>query len=214
MAGDVPQRNATDDGRAAGLHEERELLIDAFTRTAAERGYAQTTVEEVTRRAGLPRSAFDAYFPDKRCCMIAAYDAFVARLAAQVRGAVDGDADWPEQVRAAVAAALEFLVETASRARVLMIEAAMTGPLFLERYVASVERAAEHLRRAREQYPRAARMPPSAESVLLGGVAFRIRAHLLAEEHQRLAELESEFVELLLRPYLGEQEAKQVAPMT
>lgn len=191
--------------------EQRALLIDAFTRVAAERGYAQTTAEEVTRRAGLPDDAFAAHFPSIRHCLTAAYDAFLARLAAQMGEAVDGEAEWPAQVRAAVAAGIEFLLETASRARVFAVEAVVVGPPLLERYVASVETAARLLRQGRKRYPRAVALPPVAESVLVGGICFRIRALLLAEEGARLPELEEEFVELLLRPYLGEREARRQA---
>lgn len=197
--------------RALGQGEERELLIDAVTRTAAERGYANTTVEEVTRRAGLPPGAVDAHFADLRNCLVAAFDAYVERMETQVRSAIDLDAEWSEQVRTSVAAAIEFLLETASRARVFTVEAVAAGPPFLERYIATIERVAELLRRGRKCHPRAAGLPASAESVLLGGISLQVRACLLAEEERRLVDLEAEFVELLLYPYLGERDARRLA---
>lgn len=211
MAGDDFRQSGAGEPQEKSSVEQRRLLIDAFTRTAAERGYPKTTVEEVTRRAGLSEEDFHEHFADVRHCLTAAYDAFVARLSAQVESAVDCETDWPEQVRTAVAAGIEFLVETASRARVFAVEAIAVGPPYLERYVATVESVAKLLRRGRERYPRAAELPDCTESVLIGGIVFRVRACLLAEEGDMLPQLGAEFVELLLRPYLGEREAKQLA---
>ncbi len=42
--------------------EERTRLIEAITRTAAERGYANTTVDQVASYAGLPEEAFYRHF--------------------------------------------------------------------------------------------------------------------------------------------------------
>lgn len=197
--------------RKASHAEQRELLIDAFTRTAAERGYAKTSAEEVARRAGVSTQTFHAHFPDMRRCLSAAHDDFVERLAGQAEAAVNEEAEWADQVRTAVAVGVEFLVETASRARVFAVDAVSAGPVLLERHYASVERVAGMLRRGRERYPRAASLPGCTESILVGGIVSRIRAHLLAEEAALLPLLEPEFVEVLLTPYLGVSEAKRIA---
>jgi AcrR family transcriptional regulator len=164
----------------------------------------------VAKRAGLPTSAFYAHFADMRRCLSAAYDAFFERCLTEVERAVDGEASWPEQVRDAVAAALEFLIETASHSRVFAVEGVGIGPPFLERLVSSLQIVAERLRGGRERYPRAAGLPACTEAVLVEGMVSRVRAHLLAEEYALLPQLEEEFVEILLTLYLGEAEAKRV----
>lgn len=44
----------------------RERLVDAALELFAERGYENTTVIEIAERAGLTKSTFFRYFPDKR----------------------------------------------------------------------------------------------------------------------------------------------------
>lgn len=191
--------------------QQRSRLIDAFTKVAAERGYTRISAAQVAAEAGLPREAFYAHFPDLRRCLIASYDAYFERLMAHIEEACEGEEEWPGRVKAAVGASLEFVLETASRARLFSVEAISAGPALLERRFASTTRLAARLEHLRAHSPRATEIPASTEWVLVAGVYSRITAHLLAEEAGLLADLESELVELLLAPYLGEQEARRLA---
>jgi AcrR family transcriptional regulator len=60
----------------------RELIIDTSTRLFAERGYAASTIRELTERAKLPLSAVYYYFPGKYELLLAIVDAAMARLEA------------------------------------------------------------------------------------------------------------------------------------
>ncbi|OZB87778.1 MAG: TetR family transcriptional regulator [Microbacterium sp. 14-71-5] len=57
----------------------RERLVAAALDLFAERGYDQVTVAEIAERAGLTRSTFFRYFPDKRD-VLAAGQAVMSRL--------------------------------------------------------------------------------------------------------------------------------------
>jgi AcrR family transcriptional regulator len=206
MTGDFQNGSARGDSEA-----QRERLIDAFTRTAAERGYAKTTVKEVAASAGLPRGAFYEHFSSKDQCLTAAYDAFIERMVEEAQQAADDGDDWPLQVREAVAAGLGFVAETATRARFFAVEAPAAGPIVFERHIAAMSRIVFLLRSGRDHYPKAADLPELTEQVLVGGAACLVSAALLSEEHSRLPALESELVEVLLTPYLGRDEAKRIA---
>lgn len=193
------------------LESQRERLIDALTRTAAEHGYAKTTVRDIAAVAGVPRSAFYEHFASKNQCLSAAYDAFVERLLEEARQATDDAEEWPLQVKEAVAAGLGFVAETATRARFFAVEAPTVGPMILERYVVAMSRIVFLLRSGREHYPLAADLPELTEQVLVGGAACLVSSALLSEEHGLLPALESEIVEVLLTPYLGREAARRVA---
>lgn len=190
---------------------QRERLIEAFTKVAAERGYAAATVDEVSSLAGVPTGTFHAHFSGRRQCLSAAYDAFIARLIDEARESIDQDQEWPLQVREAVAAGLEFVSETASRARFFAVDALEAGPLILERYMSAIERGVPLLRAGRAHYPDAGGLPNLIEPVLIGGVACLVSGTLLKEEHDGLTALEAELVEILLSPYLGPEEARRIA---
>ena len=198
-------------GPPNGPQERRGRLIDAFTKIAAERGYEQITIEEISSSAGLPRASFFEYFDSKRQCLAAAYDAFFDRLTAQAKLACEGEESWPLGVRAAIAASLEFLLETASRARLFMVEGVAGGLPLFERRLALTARLAEMLEDGRRRVPPTSDLPASTELILVGGVLARVAEHLLAEEPGALLDLEPEVVELMLTPYVGVGEARRVA---
>lgn len=190
---------------------QRERLLDAFTRTAAEKGYPNSTVEEIAASAGLPEPVFYEHFSGMRQCLSAAYDAFLDRMILEARHAVDGGEEWPLQVKVAVAAGLAFVSEAETRARFFAVDALGVGPLILERYFAAIERVVELLRVGRTHFPEAMTMPAPTERVLVSGVACLVSGVLLAEEAERLPALAPELVETLLTPYVGLEEAKRIA---
>jgi AcrR family transcriptional regulator len=193
------------------VSEQRERLIDAFTRVGAERGYAHTTIDEVTAAAGMSPEVFHEHFADLRQCLSAAYDSFVSRLVAESREAVDESEEWPWRVRSAIAGGLGFVDETVSRARFFAVDALGAGPVSLERYLSSLGAVADAMREGRQAYAAAADLPDMTETILVGGVACLVSGLLLNEEHGRLAELEGDLVEVVLTPYLGRDEARRVA---
>ncbi len=186
-------------------------LIDAFTKVAAERGYARTTINEVTAAAGVPRSVFYSHFANKRQCLGAAHDAFIDRLLAEAIDSLDRDQEWPLRVRDGVIAALEFVGETASRARFFAVDVLVAGPVMAERHASALERMVPILREGREHLPEANLLPAVTEPVLIGGAAYLVYTSLLAEERLAVPELASELVEILLTPYLGRDDARRIA---
>ena len=207
MAGEVQTR--LDAGR--GEAEQRELLVAAFAKAAAEHGYAGLEVEQVLRYAGVPRAVFDAHFSGKEQALLAAQDAFFERLWLDMTGACEGDAEWPLKVRAALGATLASLVEASALARVFTVEAAAASAAAVERQFSALDRFATLLGDGRTLYPGAAALPELTERALVGGVASILCGHLLVEEAREIPALESQLAELLLLPYLGPDEARRVA---
>jgi AcrR family transcriptional regulator len=169
------------------------------------------TATEVAATARVPTEAFHSHFESKRQCLGAAYDTFLERLIAETLESIDADQDWPLQVKGAVAAGLDFVTETATRARFFAVEALGAGPLMLERHITAIERGVPLLRAGRDHSPDAVGLPPITEPVLIGGVACMVGGALLQEEQAELPAMASELVEILLTPYLGPEEASRIA---
>jgi AcrR family transcriptional regulator len=161
----------------------------------------------------LPRATFFVYFESKRHCLGAAYDAFFHRMTAQASEACAVEEEWPAGVRAGVRASFEFLLETASRARLFMVEAVAGGLPLFEREIRLVARLAEMLEEGRRRTLPPPDLQPSTESVLVAGVLARISELLLVEEPSALLELEPEVVEVVLAPFVGPDEARRHALM-
>lgn len=210
MAGGRPQRYARDDSQSTP-EAQRERLVAAISRAAAEQGYDKLTVEHVIRYAGVPAATFYEHFSTKEQGLMAAFDAFLDRLWLEVSAVCETDAEWPEKVGAAVGVTLSYLAEASNVARVFAVEAAAASLAASERQFAALESFAALLADGRRLYPRAEQLPAPSERALIGGIASIISGHLLAEEPQALVDLEPELIELVLIPYLGINEARRVA---
>jgi AcrR family transcriptional regulator len=197
--------------RETGTSAARALLIDAFTKEIAARGYANVSVEKIASDAGVSPKVFFEIFSGKDQCLLAAYDSFVDRLFSHAVSAGARQPTWPEQVKAATGAILNFFSEVESASRVFTVEAPGAGAAALERRITSIDRFAALLRSGRQRYPAAAVLPGATERVLVAGFELLVTVHLLAEEGSVLPGLQPELVELLLTPYLGGSEARRVA---
>ena len=78
-------------------------------RVVAEKGYAATTVADLTQEAGISRTTFYELFDDKEACFLAAYDNAVDALVRRISGAYEAEERWPDRARAGLAALLEAL---------------------------------------------------------------------------------------------------------
>lgn len=190
---------------------ERGKIVTAIAKAVAEYGYAQLTVEQVLGHAGVTPEQFEAHFPSLEQGLIAAQEDFLERLRLEVAAACDVDRAWPDNVRAALDAALAYVSEANAMARGFAVEATATSLAACERQYAALETLADLLREGRRFYPRAAEMPPAIERALIGGVASIVADRLLSEEPQALAELEPQLAEFLLVPYLGRAGASKFA---
>ena len=86
----------------------RETLAEAACELFLEQGYGQTTVADITRRAGVSRSSFFTYFGSKADVLWAGLDERIAAL--RERLARDEPADAAASVRSAIEALGEDLV--------------------------------------------------------------------------------------------------------
>jgi AcrR family transcriptional regulator len=195
----------------SGYARDRERLIAAVGKAAGENGYAALTVEQVIHYADVPRAIFDAHFESKEHGLVAAQDAFLDRLWLDVVNACEEVGEWPLKVRTALGALLASLVEVSSLARVFAVEAVGASLAAAERQFATLDRFAILLRDGRRHYPRAESLPAATERALVGGIASIVCGHLLMEDPQAIPSLETQLVELVLIPYLGEHEARRTA---
>jgi AcrR family transcriptional regulator len=209
MAGDDVNSEAPQDSE--GAIRERERLIAAFGKAVSEHGYRDVTVDHVVRYSGLGRSRFERHFDSMERGLVAAQDAFFDRIWLEVLAACQASNDWPQGVQAALHSALAAVVEASPLARVFAVEATAASLAAAERQFAAIDQFASLLREGRRLYPRAASLPPATERTLVGGVVSIVCGHLLAEDPAAIPTLESQLVELLLIPYIGEGEAKRVS---
>ena len=192
---------------------QRERLIAGIAEAIAEHGYAGTTIAHITRSAAVSRRTFYEHFESKDECFVAAYDAVMGDLRERVSAAFDEQDDWPQAIKAGIAAMLEFLAANPNLARLCMVEALVAGPAVVERYDAAIKSFVPYFQKGREGRPPEvlARLSATTEEALVGGMVSLISRRIIAGKAEQLEELLPDLVEFTLTPYLGSAKASKIA---
>jgi AcrR family transcriptional regulator len=192
---------------------QRERLIAGIAESIAEHGYAGTTIAHITRHAAVSRRTFYEHFSSKDECFVAAYDTVMDELRERVTEAFEEAGDWPQAIKAGIRAMLRFLAAEPNLARLCMVEALVAGPVVVERYDAAIQSFVPYFHSGREGRPPEvlARLSPTTEEALVGGMVSLISRRIIAGRTEQLEELLPDLVEFTLTPYLGSAEAAKIA---
>jgi len=109
---------------------QRERLLAAVVRVTVAKGYESATVGDILGEAGVGRESFYELFDDKLDCTLAAHKILVDDLEEQVRAAYATSRPWPERVREALAATLDWFAADPDAARFTLVELSTVGPAF------------------------------------------------------------------------------------
>jgi AcrR family transcriptional regulator len=194
-------------------HNQRERLIAGLAEAIAENGYSGTTIAHITRNAAVSRRTFYEHFASKDECFVAAYDTVMEQLRERVGEAFEKESDWPRAVKAGIAAMLRFLAAEPHLARLCMVEALVAGPVVVERYDAAIQSFVPYFQsgRAGRSPEVLARLSPTTEEALVGGMMSLISRRVIAGKASELEALLPDLVEFTLTPYLGSDEAVKIA---
>lgn len=135
----MPDRLGLPRGRSALPESEvaasqRGRILQAITDEVADRGYAQTTVQHVIKRARVSRTAFYDNFADKQDAFALAHAEASHQLLDLIRRRVValGDVDWRTRMRGGVEAYLAGFEGAPSYAVSFMVELRAAGPRLLD----------------------------------------------------------------------------------
>jgi AcrR family transcriptional regulator len=174
---------------------QRERLVAAVAEACAERGYAETSVADLARRAGVSTATFYKLFPGKLECALEAHRELSTRLLEEVDVACAEAEGWEAKVRAGTAAVLGLLSADPPSARLLAVEVMALGPAGAERNDAAIESFAARLQAARGA--KAKPSHPDADWLLVASISMLVGKRVMAGEAAGLHELEDELVAML-----------------
>jgi AcrR family transcriptional regulator len=195
------------------VHNQRERLIAGLAEAVAEKGYGGTTIADITRHAAVSRRTFYEHFDGKDECFVAAFDTVTEQLRERVDESFKAEDSWPEAAKAGIGAMLSFLAAEPNLARLAMVEAMVAGPVVVERYDAAVETFLPYFAAGRVGRPKKVlnRLSDSTEEALVGGMISLISRRIVAGQAEELESLLPDLTEFALAPYVGNDEAAQVA---
>lgn len=184
---------------------QRDRLFDAMARTVAEQGYANATVTDICRAAGVTRPAFYVHFDSKQGAFLATYRHGTQVMYRLMEEAHQAAPDWRAATGASLRVLLEVLASTPAFATMAIVEIDAVG--------AEARRERELLlRRFRPLFggaPRPAGIVAEEELVdtVVGGVYHAIYRAIADERIQHLPELLPTLTYFVLAPFLGTTEA-------
>jgi AcrR family transcriptional regulator len=125
---------------------QRERLIAAMAEVCGERGYVESSVAEIAKRAGVSTASFYRQFGDKRACMLASFEELFGRLLEALEAGCDAEAKAGSRARRGARAAAELLASDVPTARLLSVEILAVGPEGVRAQHDAIEGLAERLR--------------------------------------------------------------------
>lgn len=108
--------------------EHRRRLLEGLARSVAGKGYADTTIADIVREAGVSRRTFYEHFDDKSEALIALYENASRHSLRVLEDSLDPSTDWVAQAQRVLEAYLASLSQNPALLRTLFIEILALGP--------------------------------------------------------------------------------------
>lgn len=106
----------------APVHEHRNRLLEAMGSSAADRGFAATTIADIVREAGVSKRTFYEHFISKEACFLALYRAVSASALRTLSDSVRPERPWHHQIESALDAYFAHLSAGPRLLRTLFVE--------------------------------------------------------------------------------------------
>ena len=103
-------------------NDHRDRLLHGLAHCVSAKGYADTTIADIVREAGVSRRTFYEQFDDKPSALIALYESASRRGLRVLRESIDPARDWQTQVDQALSAYLSSLAQNPVLLRTLFVE--------------------------------------------------------------------------------------------
>jgi AcrR family transcriptional regulator len=187
---------------------ERERIVATLIEVAAERGYAETTIELVLDRAGLDRPAFDRHFRSKYDCFLSVWQEVNEECLETMVRAYESREDWPDRLRAVVEQIAEGMREDPSRA-LFGVEVLAAGDAARARRDMTMRVLAGLIDAGRQSMDDPEAVPHTTAEALAGSAYGQIYARVVRGAVDELPELVPQLMSAAVMPYLGAEAAAE-----
>jgi AcrR family transcriptional regulator len=209
-------------GRAQGLalHTEessrtrlaeiqRARLLAAAVRVVEDRGYANTTVAHITRRARVSRRTFYELFANREACLLAVLEDVIDQLRIELAAAGVEGLPWCERMRMGLWTILAFFDREPRLARLCVVHVLRGGSAVIERRERILAQLIAVVDEGRPASARSAALTPLTAEGVVGAAFTIVHARLLKDESPPLVDLQPELMGMIVLPYLGAAAARR-----
>lgn len=197
--------------RSFAMHSQRERIVDAVANLTATGGYADLTVEKIASEAAMSLQTFYEHFKSKEEAFLFTYEVGHAHGLALVERAYATQTDWPNGVKATVAALLEYLGAEPAFARLALLHMLIATPRTAERANAGITEYLSVLEPGFEETSEH-RRPPAITVEAIGGGLFELMYNCVMRERiHEMPSMTKHATYVALAPFIGPEEAARVA---
>lgn len=190
---------------------QRAAIVEAMLQVVADRGFAQTTVGLVARRASVSSQTFYELFGSLQECFVAVLDAGAQQVARTILTAFRGESVWVDGVRSALAALLVLFESDPACARVWHVETLAAGRWALERRQRNLAALRSLIVEHWYPVPETDHICLAAEGVM-AGVLGVLHTRLLASGEEPLLTLLGPLMGLVVAPFVdADVQAAEIA---
>jgi AcrR family transcriptional regulator len=190
---------------------QRDRIAAGIIAAVAEHGYNETTIGQIATASGISRRTFYIYFASKQECFFDTFELIANYLRQAAGAAAEPFEEWPERVRARLAAVLDVFAANPDLARFALLAPPRAGSEVAERYRRAMDEALAELTEGFPVEEAAEPLSRAAQHGLIGGGAALIVRKVDAGEGESLPELLPDLLEMTLTPFLGRAEAVRAA---
>jgi AcrR family transcriptional regulator len=188
---------------------QRKRILRATAELIAKRGYNDVTVELIIKRARVSFKTFYSHFASKEDVFAALFDTATELATKAMRdAALEAGESWPLQIDAALRALFALIAADPATARACLVESLTAGPAFISRYEEALKGLVPLLEPGRSHSSHEEELPATLEDTVAGAVSWFLYQRLIVGELDELQEHRHETLEFVLRPYLGEVDAR------
>lgn len=196
------------------MEAHRDRLAAAMLDLVVERGYEGATVDAVVERAGLDRAAFAAHFSSIDDCYMQLFERFTAEFDRATFGGYERTAGpWRDRLRAAAYGAARYIRDhprESAFSSVLMFSAGETAQAHRERHL---RRLIDLIDAGRKEMEDPESLSRAVAEGTLGSI-YALSTRLIVEgEVASIEELVPELMYVAVRPYLGDEAAREELTM-
>ena len=194
--------------REAVTASQRERILRSMVEVVAERGYPETRVVDVIKRAGVSRKTFYEFFGDREDCFLAAYDLALGELYRGTELAYESASGepWAERIRLALETFLGMMAAQPERAKFCIVDVLSAGPRALARRDAAIRQFAGIIDAGRAESE--LDLPAITALSIAGGINELIYSELLSGAGPQLPQRLPEIIYWLTQPFLGTDAAE------
>jgi AcrR family transcriptional regulator len=197
--------------RSFALHSQRERIVDAVANLTAAGGYADLTVEKIAGEAAMSLQTFYEHFKSKEEAFLFTYEVGHAHGLALVERAYATQSDWPNGVKATVAALLQYLGSEPAFARLALLHMLIATPRTAERANAGITEYLSVLEPGFEETSEHRRPPAIAVEAIGGGLGELMYSCVMRDRIHEMPSMTKHATYVSLAPFIGPEEAAKVA---